>query len=157
MKITDYLSYNEITGEFIWIKSTSNRCKIGKKAGCLDKHGYVVIRFNNKLYKAHRLAWLFFYNCEPEIIDHINRDRKDNRIINLRSVSMKENGLNKSIAKNNKTKKTGVSYCNFYKKYVSYIDIDGKRKNLGYRKSLKEAIELRKKWEILLYNKEFPS
>lgn len=94
-ELKKYLSYNKSTGEFTWINRYCTRIKVGKRAGCLDKRGYTVIRFKKKLYYAHRLAWLFVHGEEPKTIDHINNNPTDNRIDNLRNVNQKINTLNK--------------------------------------------------------------
>ena len=72
-RLKSLLTYDADTGEFCWAVSTSNRTPVGSVANCRDKNGYVVIRVDKKLYKAHRLAWLYEYGVWPtKNIDHIN-------------------------------------------------------------------------------------
>ena len=77
--------------------------------GCLDKDGYLIMKVKKRAFKAHRLAWFLFYGVFPtKEIDHINRDRKDNRISNLREVYREENVLNIPYNKNKETGIVGV-------------------------------------------------
>lgn len=91
--IRDVLDYNPETGEFVR-KVHRGRYYAGQKAGCIDKKGYVVIRYNGRGYFAHRLAYFFVHGEQPYIIDHINHQTADNRIANLRNVDRVINGLN---------------------------------------------------------------
>ncbi len=68
----------------------------------------------------------------PEVLDHINRDRVDNRTDNLREATASENSQNQSMYKNNKSGFKGVSWFKRDKKWVAQIKIDGKKKHLGY-------------------------
>lgn len=83
-------SYDPCTGEF---RRLTNRgsLKIGDIAGTISPQGYVYISVK-KAYPAHRLAWLHVHGDWPKgDIDHINRNRKDNRIANLRDVPRSTN------------------------------------------------------------------
>ena len=89
-----YLSYDPDTGVFTRLKSVGNQ-PIGSVAGNKTSHGYVRISVEGRLWRAHRLAWLFFYEVWPtDQIDHINGVRTDNRIVNLREVNNRENQSN---------------------------------------------------------------
>src|SRR3990167_3120706 len=98
-RLKELLSYNPNTGEFTRLVATGiHGCnKAGVVVGCLSDHptqGYILIRVNNDgiLYRAHRLAWLYVYGFWPPAdIDHINGNRSDNRIVNLRSVTRSQN------------------------------------------------------------------
>lgn len=114
---------------------------------------YVIIGLNNKLYKAHRLAWLYMYgNMPEEDIDHINLDTKDNRIENLRLSVDKLNHKNRSKYRNNTSGVSGVSYHKKLGKWQAEGQqvIDGKRIRhyLGVFADKFEAICVRKSWEI---------
>jgi hypothetical protein len=126
------LRYDEITGEFYWLKSNSNCVKVGSKAGKgRNSHGYAEIKVNGRRYKAHRLAWLYVYSEWPDQIDHINGVRHDNRIENLRSVSSKANTHNQRKAHVNST--TGVLgvVAKPSGKFVAEIRVNGKKKHIG--------------------------
>jgi len=94
-KLKEILDYNQHTGLFTWkkIKKYSNR-SVGDIAGSLSL-GYVVIGIDKKIYKAHRLAWLYVYGEFPkEQLDHINGNKEDNRICNLREANQSQNNFN---------------------------------------------------------------
>ena len=94
--LKNQLNYNANTGKFYWkIVKPRSRYSIGDDAGCLNKNNkYVQIRINQKTYLAHRLAYMFVYGVIPEEVDHINHDRADNRIENLRSSNRCMNSRN---------------------------------------------------------------
>jgi hypothetical protein len=81
---------------FIYNKDgTFTRTDRRNSTGSFDKDGYLIIKIKGKQYKAHRLVFAYFNNRFPKKeIDHINRDRKDNRIENLREVNRTENVRN---------------------------------------------------------------
>jgi hypothetical protein len=86
-QLHEVLDYNPDTGLFFWKQKKQGR-RLNKVAGCAISDGYIIIRFNKKNARAHRLAWVYVYGDIPDgmYIDHINRDRSDNRICNLRLV-----------------------------------------------------------------------
>jgi len=144
--LKDVLSYDRETGYFYRRKSFSNNCKVGEKAGSHDGQGYIRIKVFGKKYKAHRLAWLYCYGYWPESIDHINRDRSDNRIVNLREADKTINGSNRTISCNNSTGKTGVSKrCDGG--WRSYIKVNGHQYDLGSYKRYDDAVKARHKAE----------
>jgi hypothetical protein len=94
--LRDVLNYNPKTGEFYWLVKPASRVHIGDRAGSVETvRGYRVIGLAGKLYKAHRLAWLYVYGNTPAFgLDHINRKPLDNRICNLREATKSQNGGN---------------------------------------------------------------
>lgn len=135
------MEYNPETGDFVRIKTTSANAKKGSIAGCKDTYGRTVIRINNTLHYAHRLAWLYMYGEFPkELIDHIDMDKGNNRLENLREANKALNAQNKkSPQSNNKTGFLGVSYAKWAKLYRASIHVDGKTKRLGYFKTAEDA------------------
>ncbi len=101
-ELLDNFYYNEITGEFIRkTRKNSN--------GSYDKFGYLIIKFNGKQYKAHRLAWFYKNKQMPNnIIDHINGIKSDNRIENLRDVDFLINSQNHNKKPNKITGYVGI-------------------------------------------------
>ncbi|RLA59959.1 MAG: HNH endonuclease [Epsilonproteobacteria bacterium] len=145
-ELTDLLDYSPITGEFVWKKSINNAVKVGAIAGSLKKIGYRYIGIMGKRYLAHRLAWMYIHGSMPiNHIDHINRNKDDNSICNLRDVTPVENGRNRNISKRNKSGINGVSFCNRNKKkpWSSSIVVFGKKKFLGYFASKTDAEKAR--------------
>ena len=124
-ELINALAYDKCTGIFTRYN--------GKIAGSICSQGYVTISVFNKRYKAHRLAWYYEYGEMPDSkqIDHINHNRSDNRLSNLRLVTHKENSKNQSKPKNNSSGQIGVHWSKNDNKWMARIMIDGKRKYLG--------------------------
>lgn len=144
------LNYNPDTGIFTWKIKPAQCVKIGDVAGYIDKStGYISIGINKKLYRAHRLAWLYIHGEFPiEEIDHINHDRSDNRIDNLRAVSHKDNGKNVSKRKDNTSGHLGIYWDKRRNKWHTQIKVKNKVIYLGLFTDIIEAIAVRKKAEI---------
>lgn len=134
------LHYNPDTGVFTWVVRTSNSVKVGDVAGGLSR-GYICIRVNNKIYKGHRLAWLYMTGCFPiDQIDHKNGARHDNRFCNLREATRSQNQHNVFKPTANSTSELrGVSYRKDCEKYVAHIGVDGINKYLGLFNTPEEA------------------
>ena len=141
--IKEYLSYDPLTGEFTWAKSPSPRMKDGSTAGTPNKSGYIRIKYSQKLYLAHRLAWYMYYGEMPDYdIDHINEDPSDNRISNLRLDINRENEHNKSkLRSDNTSGYRGVYWNKLEGKWCASIALQGKRIFLGYYNTPEEAHE----------------
>lgn len=77
------------------------------RVGTVGSHGYLQVTHKRK-YLVHRLIWALVNNNWPKVIDHINRDRKDNRLLNLRNCDQSVNTKNGPIRLNNKTGFIGV-------------------------------------------------
>ena len=122
-------------GNLIWKIDRSDKVKKGKIAGCLKENGYISIRHNNKTYLAHRLVFLYHNLYLPKFIDHINNNRSDNRIENLRECSIQQNTYNRAKYGNHKYK--GVYKDN--NKFKVQIMDNGKLKYLGLYKTEEEA------------------
>lgn len=132
------LSYNPDTGIFTRISAT-NKVRIGDIAGTKHVSGYMQICIKRKLYKSHRLAWLYIYGEFPvKQIDHINRVKDDNRIINLRLASPSENSCNQEKRPNNKSGFKGVSICK-NGKYEARSCYNGKHVRFTGFKTAKDA------------------
>lgn len=135
------LSYDENTGVFKWADKTKNH-DVGDVAGSVNQRGYYRIKIYKKNMVAHRLAWLCVYKEWPKNdmeIDHINRIKTDNRIINLRLVSRIQNQNNLGNRCNNKSGVAGVYFDNKDKVYRAFINIYGKKKHLGTFESFDDA------------------
>ena len=149
-KLKEFVKYDKTTGVFIWKKVNKyTKYNLGKELGGLDAStGYKTAFIDGKKYTQHRLAWLYVYGVWPKKhIDHVNHNRADNRIKNLREVTHKENMRNKGISKKNTSGVTGVYYLKITKKWYAQIRVDGNLKHLGYFKNKKDAINARKKEE----------
>lgn len=150
-QLKDHLSYDPETGIFTRAKNIA-RYKSGSILGTKHSTGYIVIRIENKLYKAHRLAWLYVYGNFPELrIDHINRNGFDNRLSNLRITTSKQNSENRSVAKNNKSGHPGVDWSKKLKKWRARITVNYKGVHLGYFLEIDDAINAYKKAAACLH------
>jgi phosphoribosyl-ATP pyrophosphohydrolase len=137
-RLREVLDYNPETGVFV------NR-KLGRPVGCRSKHlGYwiVTVTGHGQFY-AHRLAWLYVHGEWPKFIDHINLDKMDNRLCNLRNVEQRINNQNKRDAnKNNIAGFLGVSYdARNASPWVARIWVDGRSKHIKACKTKEEAHE----------------
>jgi len=94
------LRYDASTGVIYWLYRagvcrTWNTRYAGTAAGSLDTKGYLAIKVNGRLYRAHRLAWILHYGEWPsDEVDHINGIRDDNRIANLRIATHQQQAWN---------------------------------------------------------------
>lgn len=143
MKIKDYLNYCPNTGNFTWVKKTSKSFtkKLGSIAGSDNGAGYIVIEFMKKSYKAHRLAWYYYYNQWPTgIIDHINGITNDNRIENLRDVTSSENSKNR-LYHRDRTLKPLLNI--HYRKSKDFYEVIINNKYIGGSIDLNTAIQIR--------------
>lgn len=128
------LQYNYLTGKFNWFTR--------QKTGNIDKDGYLIIRFKGKAYKAHRLAWLYFYGVWPKNqIDHINGIRNDNRIQNLRDVTADINSQNRQIYRQGRL--LGTSFIPRLNKWIAQAPAKYNltKKYIGVYKTEQEANE----------------
>jgi hypothetical protein len=139
--LKNLLTYNEATGVFIWRNLTgkSSRGYVGKVAGGVNEHGYVRIKVRNIKYMAHRLAWAFTYGKFPDKeLDHINGNRSDNRVANLREVDRSENlqNLRKARCDN------ALNVLGVYKrgdKFLSQLQVNGCKIHSGRHDTLEDA------------------
>lgn len=131
-ELKSLLWYHADSGVFRWRFSRAAHIKPWDKAGSPDNHGYMKIMINQRLFKTHRLAWLYVYGEMPtQQIDHIDGDRADNRIKNLRLVSNKQNQENVGPRSNNSTGFRGVSFNKKSGRYEAYITNNLKKISLG--------------------------
>ena len=138
--IESFLSYDKETGEFVWLKANSSRIKVGAKAGSLAVSGYFEICYKKQRVLAHRLAWFFVYGSLPDgVIDHINGQRTDNRIVNLRCVNQIENTHN--THKPTRLSKSGIRgvYKNYVGSWIAQITAHGQKIHLGSFQTAEEA------------------
>ena len=143
-RVRDLLSYDDATGEFRWKVRLARAVPAGSLAGCLLDNGYRSIAIQGYTYKSHRLAWLHVHGVWPtEDIDHINGDKADNRLCNLRQATRHENMQNLSVGKANSTGYVGVSFRRRSQRWQAYITLARKRVHLGFFASVELAVSAR--------------
>lgn len=140
--LKELFTYDTETGVFQH-RLAVGRGKVGVAAGNIHRSGYRRIKVMLKEYKAHRLAWLYVYGEWPEgQVDHINGQRDDNRIANLRDVSGTENQHNRrKPSANNQSGYLGVSLCKDTNLWRATIKVGGKNKRLGLYDTPQQAHE----------------
>lgn len=151
-KLRELLRYEPETGSFTWLPRSEVDCGSkheasrwnarysGKEPFPEDFKGYRRIQIYRKRYLAHRVAWAIYTGAWPkDQIDHINGDRSDNRIVNLREATRAENNRNKSAALNSTSRYVGVSWSSQAQKWKVGIWHAGKQIHIGFFQSEEEA------------------
>lgn len=137
VELKNLLRYDPETGVFYHL-TDRKRAKKGSIAGTRHSQGYIQIRIGlGTAFLAHRLAWLYVYGHTPTEIDHINRNKTDNRLVNLRSVTRDENLRNTKVRSDNASGVKGVYYGRA--SWYAQITVKGKAKHLGSFASKEEA------------------
>lgn len=137
------LHYDHKSGVFHWISN-------GALAGSIQVYGYIHISIANRKYAAHRLAWLYIYEKFPAgQIDHLDHNRANNRIENLREVRHSDNGRNQKRRVDTSSGVTGVSFHKQRQKWHARIVVNYKKIHLGYFDSFEDAVSARKAANLL--------
>lgn len=124
----EYLKYDPDAGVLTW--TDKNKKKANKPIKGMHENWYITFSFQGKTYKAHRVAWLLYHGeWPPHQIDHINGNRGDNRIVNLRSVTQFQNMKNARLNSNNTSGVCGVYWVN--NKWLAAIGVNNKLIRLG--------------------------
>ena len=132
-RLKQLVSYDPETGVFMRKVRTSNRVDMSKPMGTLDSYGYLWSSLDGKAFRLHRLAMIYVHGAVHDgDVDHINMNRTDNRISNLREVDRSTNMQNKRTASaNNKCGLMGVCFDARRGSYYAQIRINGKNTHLG--------------------------
>lgn len=113
---------------------------VGTEAGDTNERGYRRVSVDGVRRLAHRVVWAIHYGDWPELlIDHVNGNRSDNRIVNLRLATNSQNLCNRGLQKNSTTGFRGVSFEKRKRLFEAHIKINGKKKFLGYFRTAEEA------------------
>lgn len=143
------LKYDCGTGVFTWLVRKSQTVNVGMVAGRVSNHGYLGVGIDGEKYQAHRLAWVYVNGDDSltsaDKIDHINHNRIDNRIKNLRTTDNSGNQKNQSIHADNSSGFCGVVWHSKAKKWQAQIGVNGKMVYLGTFSDREDAILARKK------------
>ncbi|HEY3987431.1 HNH endonuclease signature motif containing protein [Cedecea sp.] len=138
-KLKELLSYNPATGVLIW-KVDYGRAKAGQEASAKNGAGYKRIGIDGRKYYCHRICWAISYGYWPsKNIDHVDRDRGNNSISNLREVTQGENCRNKGINPLNPHGYKGISLYKRTGKWTAQIKVNGEKMHLGYFPTKEEA------------------
>ena len=148
MNLLDAVEYR--AGRLYWVARQSNRIKIGDVAGYRAKNGYWMLRFNGECHMLHRLIWEIHNGPIPEAmqVDHIDHDRDNNAIENLRLVTVQQNNMNLSKRSDNRSGVTGVYWDPVNKKWLAQIRVHKRCIKLGRFDVIEDAIAARKQAEL---------
>lgn len=135
-RLRELLNYDPETGLFTR-KFKTTKAAAGAIAGGFTGDKYWIIGVDGRRCLAHRLAWLYVYGCAPTYgLDHINGNRADNRISNLRDVPQLVNSQNRHAAKKGRKNDLPLGVNRALdlvtRPYTATIWISGERKHLGY-------------------------
>ena len=132
------LDYDANTGIFRWKRrigpysSQFNGRHAGKMAGIKAWNGYILIHVAGRLHRAHRLAWFYIHGRMPEDdIDHIDGDRANNALANIRCANRSENLANSWRESDNTSGFKGVSWRDRKKPWVAHIKHMGRSRYIG--------------------------
>jgi hypothetical protein len=140
-ELKELVTYDELTGIFTRNGQTNGHF-IGHVCGSVNGNGYRNMVLNQKHYRAHRLAWLYVNGELPDKdIDHINGDRDDNRIANLRIASRAQNLRNTKLSANNTSGYKGVHLNKSTGKFRAGYMVNGKVTIVGDFDTAKKASE----------------
>lgn len=128
-QLKDYLEYRD--GHLWWIKKSGNQSKIGKRIGCQELSGYIKCSFFRRRYREHQLVFLYFKGYIPDYIDHINGDRSDNRIENLRDITNQQNSCNRKGVDGTSSIYKGVTWNRSLSKWQASIHHNYKNIYIG--------------------------
>lgn len=167
-ELRQLLSYDEEAGHFYWKprpaemfpdtgkggRAANARRWNGRNAGkrCFNtpsSEGYLRGQIHGQSIGTHRVVWAFHHDRWPEgEIDHLNGDRADNRIGNIRDTNHLENMRNRTLSSNNKSGVNGVTWDECRKGWKATIKLGGRTKHLGLWKDKAEAVKARRDADI---------
>ena len=143
------MKYLDVSKQFKYCPDNGQvtRISTGAKVGTVGVRGYLCCGMGGKTVYVHRIAWCLYNKCDLDRktqIDHINHNRLDNRIENLRATDNTGNSKNKTMRKINKSGATGVSFHKAAGKWRAFIKVNYKQVHLGLYDDFDVAVAARK-------------
>ena len=126
-------------GCLFWKNTAGSKALKGSAVGWIEKNGYMATNVDKKRYRIHRIIFMYHYGWCPDVIDHIDGNRANNRIENLRASSWQKNQFNKKTSKNNKLGLKGV--CIEDGRHKATIKFNNKSMHIGYYDTAEQAHE----------------
>ena len=136
-KLHELFEYRD--GKLFWKIRKAACVYIGNEAGSIDKKGYRRVMINNKSYKTHRLVFMMHYGYLPKQVDHIDGNKLNNNIENLRQATHGQNRQNSKIQKNNTSGVKGINWQKRDNKWQARVMLNKKSHQIGYFETLEEA------------------
>ena len=135
----DLNSLYEYKDGYLYLKKTKGNKTAGEKIGHNHHSGYVYTTIDEKFYSVHRIIFAMHHGYFPKFIDHIDGNRSNNKIENLREATIFENNRNAKIRKNNTSGIKGVHFVEKHKKWVVQLQINKQKKYFGWYDNLELA------------------
>ena len=130
--VRELYCYDPVTGKVTRKIKRGTRWPAGEEVGTVGENGYRYFNIGSRLYLAHRIIWLYVYGYLPDSdIDHINRNRDDNQLVNLREATRGQNNINSRLQKNNTSGFKGAYYDNRRDCWYAEIWVNNKKQFLG--------------------------
>jgi hypothetical protein len=155
MNWNDYFAYND--GKLYW-KISRGASKISKEAGwVMQTTGYRGVKIKGQLYMTHRVIYELLKGVIPVgfNIDHIDGNKLNNKIENLRLASTQENSFNRGKQSNNTSGYKGVFWDKTNQKWKAQTRQKGRTKSLGYFKTPEEASKVYESYTKILHGEFF--
>jgi hypothetical protein len=151
-RLQEVLHYDPETGIFTWLKVKHRTIRPGDEAGRFSPYGYITVKVDQIEYMAHRLAWFYMTGAWPtDQIDHRDRNRANNRWVNLREATNKQNHENIGLSCRNTSGIKGVRWDSQRGKWFAFITHHRRMQNLGRFADLDDAIAARRSAETSLF------
>jgi hypothetical protein len=131
--------FNYDNGKLLWKVARSNFILLGDEAGTRHPHGYRQIHIDGKRYLRHRLVYMMFNGFMPSQVDHIDGNKTNDCIENLRPTDWQTNACNSSTPKNNKSGFKNVDLHKAMQKWRVKLNVRGKSKTVGFYEDLELA------------------
>lgn len=150
-RLIELFLYDPLNGVFTR-RVRCGRVAAGVAAGTVDPDGYVIVMIDGRNYRAHRLAYLYMLGVWPEHeIDHENRQRADNRWLNIRPATRKQNAENVSVRIDSTSGVRGVSWCSRTCKWRASIKHGYRQIWLGRHPTIEAATTARLRAEAVFF------
>lgn len=157
-RLRELLNYDPETGLFTWLARRGGPAIAGSVAGWANGDGYIRVSLDSRSYLAHRLAVLYMTGSWPaRQVDHIDRDKTNNRWINLREATNQQNCRNRPRRRNNKSGVTGVHWDKRDGKWTALIGENGGHHYLGNFAAFDDAVTARKAAEVVVFGEFAPA
>ena len=141
-------TYDAETGTLRWRVYRGPRAAAGAEVGHTNHYGYRMVHADGKMHTVHRVIWLMIYGSYPKHqIDHVDGDRLNNRVSNLRDVLPVQNSKNAKVSDRSLSGIPGVRWDEKIQKWESVVYVDRKRVRLGNFTGLLDAAAARKSAE----------